>query len=96
MLACAPRIQPRKSRSRDCETIRWPRRSVRRWLRRAYGRGPLFTRALAYWSYRYIVRLGFLDGKEGLIFHFLQGFWFRFLIDALIYEGGRRSARAEL
>ena len=25
---------------------------------------------------------GFLDGKEGLIFHFLQGFWFRFLVDA--------------
>jgi glycosyltransferase involved in cell wall biosynthesis len=58
----------------------------RRWLRRAYSRGPLFTRAFAYWFYRYLFRLGFLDGKEGLIFHFLQGFWFRFLIDAMIYE----------
>ena len=58
----------------------------RRWFRNAYSRGPLFARAFAYWSYRYLLRLGFLDGKEGLIFHFLQGFWFRFLVDAMIYE----------
>lgn len=61
----------------------------RRWWRNAYGRGPLFARALTYWIYRYFVRLGFLDGKEGLIFHFLQGFWFRFLVDAMIYERRR-------
>ena len=61
----------------------------RRWWRNAYSRGPLFVRAFAYWIYRYIIRLGFLDGTEGLIFHFLQGFWFRFLVDAMIYEGRR-------
>jgi glycosyltransferase involved in cell wall biosynthesis len=58
----------------------------RRWFRNIYSRGPLFGRAFAYWSYRYLFRLGFLDGKEGLIFHFLQGFWFRFLVDAMIFE----------
>jgi hypothetical protein len=58
----------------------------RRWLRNTYGRGPLFARAFLYGSYRYFFRRGFLDGKEGLIFHVLQGFWFRFLVDALIYE----------
>jgi hypothetical protein len=58
----------------------------RRWFRNTYARCPLFARAFAYWSYRYLLRLGFLDGKEGLIFHFLQGFWFRFLVDAMIYE----------
>lgn len=58
----------------------------RRWLRQAYARFPLFTRGFIYWLYRYFLRLGFLDGKEGLIFHFLQGFWFRFLVDALIFE----------
>jgi len=36
--------------------------------------------------YRYILRLGFLDGTPGLIFHVLQGFWFRFYIDARIWE----------
>lgn len=62
----------------------------KRWLReKVYGRVPLFIRPFGYWVYRYFFRLGFLDGKEGLVFHFLQGFWYRFLIDAIIYE--RRS-----
>lgn len=47
---------------------------------------PLFIRSILYFLYRYFIKLGFLDGKEGLIFHFLQGFWFRFLVDAKIYE----------
>ena len=54
----------------------------RRWLReRVFWRLPLFGRAFAYGGYRYFVRLGFLDGVEGLIFHFLQGCWYRFLVD---------------
>ena len=51
-----------------------------------YMKLPLFCRSFIYFFYRYLFKLGFLDGKEGLIFHFLQGFWFRFLIDAKIYE----------
>jgi glycosyltransferase involved in cell wall biosynthesis len=63
----------------------------RRWLRTSvYGRSPLFFRAAFYWGYRYFFRLGFLDGTEGLIFHFLQGFWFRFLIDARLFEARKR------
>ena len=58
----------------------------RRWLRMSYGRAPLFLRAFGYFFYRYVLRLGFLDGTEGLIFHFLQGCWYRFYIDAKIYE----------
>ena len=61
----------------------------RRWLRNSYGSGPLFVRAFLYGFYRYIFRLGFLDGKEGLVFHVLQGFWFRFLVDSLIFEQNR-------
>ena len=64
----------------------------RRWLReRLFWRSPLFVRALSYWIYRYVFRLGFLDGVEGLIFHFLQGCWYRFLVDAQIYEARRNS-----
>jgi glycosyltransferase involved in cell wall biosynthesis len=63
----------------------------RRWWRGIYSRGPLFARALAYWTYRYFFRLGFLDGREGLIFHFLQGFWFRFLVDAMIFEANEHE-----
>jgi hypothetical protein len=61
----------------------------RRWWRKTYARYPLFVRAFLYWFYRYFLRLGFLDGREGLIFHFLQGFWFRFLVDAIVYERER-------
>jgi len=63
----------------------------RRAMRNFYGRLPLFFRAFAYFIYRYFFRLGFLDGKEGLVFHFLQGFWYRFLVDAKIYEIEKRA-----
>ena len=46
-----------------------------RWLKlNLYNKSPLFLRCICYFIYRYFFRFGFLDGKEGLIFHFLQGF----------------------
>jgi len=58
-----------------------------RWLKiNVYSKTFLFVRAFLYFLYRYILRLGFLDGIPGLIFHVLQGFWYRFYIDARIYE----------
>ena len=51
----------------------------------------MFFRVFVYFIYRYFFKLGFLDGKEGLIFHFLQGFWYRFLVDAKIYEIERKA-----
>lgn len=58
-----------------------------RWLKlKIYNRAPLGMRALLYFMYRYIFCLGFLDGREGLIFHTLQAFWYRFYVDARIYE----------
>ncbi len=59
---------------------------VRRYQRLKYYSYPKFWRVFLYFGYRYILKMGFRDGKEGLIFHFLQGFWFRFLVDAKIYE----------
>jgi len=47
---------------------------------------PFQISSVAYFLYRYIIKLGFLDGKEGLIYHVLQGFWYRFLVGAKIYE----------
>jgi glycosyltransferase involved in cell wall biosynthesis len=59
----------------------------RRWLKQnLFGRAPLLWRAFGYFFLRYFLLFGFLDGKEGLIFHFLQGCWFRFYVDAKIYE----------
>ncbi|MHC1784989.1 MAG: glycosyltransferase family 2 protein [Anaerolineaceae bacterium] len=51
-----------------------------------YYRFPLFCRAFLLFFYRYIILLGFLDGKEGLVFFILQTFWFRFLVDAKLFE----------
>ena len=47
---------------------------------------PKFFRAHLYFIYRYYFRFGFLDGKEGKIYTFLQAYWYRFLVDAKIYE----------
>lgn len=58
----------------------------KRYLRQKYDRMPLFLRALGLFLYRYFLRLGFLDGTEGTIFWVLQTFWFRFLVDAKIWE----------
>lgn len=58
----------------------------RRYVKSVYEKFPLFVRPTIYFIIRYFFRLGFLDGTRGLIFHFLQGFWFRFLIDAKVYE----------
>lgn len=60
--------------------------SRRRLKESVYLRMPLFYRAFAYWFYRYFLKLGFLDGQVGLIYHFLHGFWYRFLVDAKVYE----------
>jgi len=51
-----------------------------------YNRLPAFSGPLFYFLYRYFIRLGFLDGKEGLVYHFLQGFWYRFLVEAKVME----------
>lgn len=59
---------------------------IKRGLRGLFLRLPLFTRSFLFFSYRYLLRLGFLDGKPGLIYNFLQTFWYRFLIDAKLYE----------
>jgi len=62
----------------------------KRALRQKYNQLPLFVRPFALFAYRYFFKLGFLDGTEGFIFWTLQTFWFRFLIDAKIWERRNR------
>ena len=67
----------------------------KRWIRQ-YIWNPLMPpliRPFIYFIYRYFFRLGFLDGKEGFIYHFLQGLWFPFLIDVKYIEMKRRNNR---
>lgn len=66
----------------------------KRFLRsRVYRRVPLFVRPFLLFIFDYVFRLGFLDGRPGLIFYTLQRFWFRFLVDAKLYELRRKRAR---
>lgn len=66
---------------------------VKRWLKEVvYSRLPPGLRAFTYFFYRYVIRCGFLDGKVGTSFHFLQGFWYRYLVDAKVAEVNRHMA----
>jgi len=60
--------------------------SQKRKLKYSYAKKPLFLRSFVYFVYRYFFKLGFLDGKEGFLWHFLQGWWYRTLVDAKIFE----------
>lgn len=51
-----------------------------------YAKLPLFWRSFYYFIYRYLFKLGFTEGKEGFLWHFLQGWWYRTLVDAKIFE----------
>jgi len=51
-----------------------------------YYKAPMFLRAKLWFIYNYIFRLGFLDGREGFIYHYLECDWYRSLVDAKIYE----------
>lgn len=65
------------------------------WQKSIWSRLPLYLRSFAYFFYRYFLKLGFLDGKQGFIFHFLHAFWFRLLIDINIDEIGSRKSTGE-
>ena len=53
---------------------------------KVYYRLPPIVRVIAFWFYRYVVQLGFLDGKAGFMYHFLQCAWYRMLVDAMLAE----------
>lgn len=62
----------------------------KRWLKLKYIKAPLFFRPFVNFAFRYILKGGFLDGKEGFIWHILQGFWYRMLVDVKIFELKKR------
>lgn len=69
------------------KTLSTKQASNKRWMKEnIYNRLPGGLRALVYFLYRYVLKLGFLDGREGAVFHVLQGFWYRYLVDAKLLE----------
>jgi glycosyltransferase involved in cell wall biosynthesis len=70
--------------------------SLKRWVKeRIYNRIPFTLSAALYFLWRYVFQLGFLDGRSGLVYHFLQGFWYRFLVGAKLMELQRAVAHLD-
>ena len=69
----------------------------KRWLKeKVYSRLPSTFRASFYFFYRYVLGRGFLDGKAGFYFHFLQAYWYRTLVEAKLFELQQRAQAANM
>ena len=74
---------------------------IKTWIKmNLYYKLPMGLRAKVYYIYRCYILGGFMDGKEGRIYAFLQAYWYRYLVDAKIYEckksGKMYSGKGEL
>ncbi len=58
----------------------------KRMKKHKYAKQPLFWRSFTYFCYRYFLKGACLDGKIGFIWTFLQGWWYRTLVDAKVFE----------
>ncbi|HXS76095.1 MAG TPA: glycosyltransferase family 2 protein [Terracidiphilus sp.] len=77
----------RESTARQAKIKRFLKQSI-------YNRLPFELSATLYFLFRYVVQLGFLDGREGLTYHLLQGFWYRYLSGAKLREMEQAARRA--
>ena len=66
------------------------------WMKNRWYALPLFVRPFIYFGYRYFWKLGFLEGKTGFVFHFLQAFWFRMVVDVKLADLERRLASRDV
>lgn len=77
-----------ESASKQAAFKRWAKESV-------YNRLPFWLGPFGYFMMRMTIQGGFLDGRQGLIYHFLQGFWYRFLVGAKVLEFERALVVAD-
>ncbi|SEA73616.1 Glycosyltransferase involved in cell wall bisynthesis [Thiothrix caldifontis] len=64
----------------------------KRFIKNIYLKFPLFIRPSIYFLWRYIFRLGFLDGREGFVWNFLQAYWYRVFVDCVLLEAEKKSS----
>jgi glycosyltransferase involved in cell wall biosynthesis len=77
-------FNPQQALTRDGTS--WQAATKRLLKTKVYNRLPFWLSSILYFLWRYIFQLGFLDGQTGLMYHVLQGFWYRFLVGAKIME----------
>jgi glycosyltransferase involved in cell wall biosynthesis len=64
-----------------------PQARIKRLVKqRLYNRLPFGAGPTLYFLYRLTAQRGILDGRTGFIYHALQGFWYRLLVEAKIIE----------
>lgn len=68
----------------------------KRFFKVVYAKLPIFVRPFLYFIYRYFYKAGFLDGKRGLIYCFLQAFWYRFLVDTYLFEIRQKAGKDKI
>ncbi len=69
-----------------------PQAKLKRMIKeKVYSKLPYGIRPILYFNYRFFIRLGFLDGFRGFIWHFMQGLWYRMLVDVKCYEFERKK-----
>lgn len=67
---------------------------VKRFVKfKIYYKLPTGLRSYLYYLFRLFIKGGILDGKEGRIFAFLQAYWYRYLVDAKMYEHEMNSKK---
>lgn len=60
-----------------------------------YYKAPMFLRSKMWFVYNYYFKLGFLDGREGYIYHYFECYWYRYLVDAKIIEHEKNGLEFE-
>ncbi|WP_339771011.1 glycosyltransferase family 2 protein [uncultured Pseudosulfitobacter sp.] len=90
------RIEARHSQNSSTHILSGQAARKRFLKEKIYARLPSALRASFYFFYRYFLGLGFLDGKSGFFFHFLQAYWYRMLVEAKLYELQMRADSANL
>ncbi len=90
-------LENQLSRALEDEGISSSQAKTKRILKNnGYYRLPKFWRSHMYFLYRYYIKLGFLDGPEGKIYHFLQAYWYRFLVDAKMFECEKKGVKMKM
>lgn len=56
----------------------------RAWFKKLWWKLPLGIRPYLYFIYRMTFKLGIFDNRKAIYFHYLQGLWFRLLVDKKI------------
>ncbi|ARK11356.1 glycosyltransferase family 2 protein [Fibrella sp. ES10-3-2-2] len=77
------------------KTLRWAdahtQRDRKRWVKEhVWGHVPVLLRPFLYFFYRYVLLLGFLDGRAGFIYHFSHACLYQFMIATVYIEASSR------